>query len=126
MIRYAYNQQFDPPAPFVFVTLKNPLTGTEKHNVPAQIDSAADRSLLPLALVQSLELPAIGSMAIGGVGGTVAEMTVYAVGIAVHDLASRAAEVVAHANEPWVLLGRDVINVHRLVLDGPRLGLEIE
>lgn len=28
-------------------------------------------------------------------------------------------------NEPWILLGRDVLNGHKLVLDGPDLALEI-
>ena len=34
-------------------------------------------------------------------------------------------EVVASAGEAWILLGRDVLNTHRLVLDGPQLALEI-
>lgn len=28
--------------------------------------------------------------------------------------------------QPWILLGRDVVNRHKLVLDGPDLYLEIE
>jgi len=125
MIRYAYNQQLEPPAPFVLVTLRNPLTGMEKENIPAQLDYAADRTLLPSNVVQSLVLPAIGSSLIGGVGGTATEMTVYAVAIGVHQLSPRPVEVVSHPNEPWVLLGRDVLNSHRIVLDGPQLALEI-
>jgi hypothetical protein len=125
MIRYAYNQQVEPPAPFVLVTLRNPVTGLERENIAAQLDYAADRTLLPSDVAQSLVLPAIGSVFIGGVGGTVAEMTVYAVAIAVHQLPPRPVEVVAHPNEPWILLGRDVLNSHRVVLDGPQLALEI-
>jgi len=49
--------------------LRNPITGTEQRDVPAQLDSAADRSVLPDALVQSLSLPQIESILIGGVGG---------------------------------------------------------
>ena len=66
MIRYTYNAQVQPPAPFVYLTLRNPADGSEVQNVAAQID-----------------------------------------------------------NEPWVLLGRDVVNAHRLVLDGPQFTLEI-
>src|SRR5438552_682207 len=104
MIRYAYNQQVEPPAPFVLVTLRNPVTGMERDKVPAQLDYAADRTLLPSDVVQALVLPAIGSLLIGGVGGTVAEMTVYAVSIGVHQLPPRPVEVVSHPNEPWILL----------------------
>ncbi len=125
MIRYAYNQQLQPPAPFVLITLRNPLTGAETQDVPAQLDPAADRSLVPLKSIASLGLPAIGSIPIGGVGGTVAEMTLYPVEIAIHTLPLLAVEVVAHPEEPWVLLGRDILNFHRLLLDGPQLALEI-
>ena len=34
--------------------------------------------------------------------------------------------VVASAGEPWIRLGRDVANAHRLVLDGPQSFLEID
>jgi hypothetical protein len=33
--------------------------------------------------------------------------------------------VVASAGEAWILLGRDALNAHRLLLDGPRLFHEI-
>ena len=51
MIRYRYLTQLQPPAPFVHVTLRNPVTGAEEHNVPAQLDTAADRTLLPDTVV---------------------------------------------------------------------------
>jgi hypothetical protein len=42
-----------------------------------------------------------------------------------HDAKPQPREVLA-ADEPWVLLGRDVLNSHRLVLDGPQLILELD
>ncbi|MBM4068355.1 MAG: hypothetical protein FJ271_05355 [Planctomycetes bacterium] len=125
VIRYNYNAQINPPAPFVLVTLKNVLTGAEAANLPAQLDCAADRTLLS-RVVEALGLPTIGSIQIGGVGGTIAEMLVYAVRLSLHDLPERDVEVVAHLDESWILLGRDVLNFHRIVLDGPRLALELQ
>ena len=52
-------------------------------------------------------------------------MTLYAALLGVHTLPQRLIEVVAHPDESWVLLGRDVLNGLRLVLDGPQLALEI-
>jgi hypothetical protein len=34
--------------------------------------------------------------------------------------------LIAHDAEPFILLSRDVLNRHRLVLDGPGLALEID
>jgi len=52
-------------------------------------------------------------------------MPTYPLRLAIHDLSYITIEVVASSGESWVLLGRDVLNTYRLVLDGPRLGLEI-
>ena len=89
------------------------------------LDSAADGALLPLIVAEELNLDKIGDLDIGGVGGSVERMTVYDVLLGIHPLPLHLVEVVAHADEPWVLLGRDVLNGHRLLLDGPGLALEI-
>jgi hypothetical protein len=52
-------------------------------------------------------------------------MPSYPVQMTIHSLAPQLLEVVASAGETWVLLGRDVLNAHRLLLDGPGLVLEI-
>jgi hypothetical protein len=45
--------------------------------------------------------------------------------MAVHNLPVQLVEVVASPGESWVLLGRDILNAHRALLDGPQLFLEI-
>jgi hypothetical protein len=53
-------------------------------------------------------------------------MPVYLVSLAILNLPPTEFPVVGHPDEPWILLGRDVLNLYRLVLDGPKLTLEIE
>ena len=125
MIPYAYNTQIFPPAPFVLLTIRHPVTGDFLSGVPAQIDSAADRTVLPLSIAEAMKLHSIGNVLIGGVGGTLIAMPSYAVLLGVHTLAERLGEVIAHPEESWILLGRDVLNSLRIVLDGPRMVLEI-
>jgi hypothetical protein len=52
-------------------------------------------------------------------------MPSYPVQVAIHDLPAQTLEVVGSAGESWLLLGRDVLNARRLLLDGPQLVLEI-
>jgi hypothetical protein len=125
VIRFPYPSQVHPPAPFVNLMLRNPLTGSELRDVPAQLDTAADRTLLPTSLVQALNLPQIRSIPIGGIGGFFQLMPSYPVLLAIDNLPAQNCEVIADPNEAWVLLGRDVLNAHRILLDGPRLALEI-
>ena len=125
MIRYSYLSQLQPPAPFVHVTLRNPITGALPRDLPAQLDCAADRTLLPESIAQALALPPIGMIPIGGVGGLVQSMPSYPVEVTIPTLAAVMVEVVASPGEAWVRLGRDVLNLHRVLLDGPQLALEV-
>jgi hypothetical protein len=125
MIRYAYNRQVDPPAPFVHVSLRRPVEGPSMDDLPAQIDTGADRTVIPGGLVARLGLVPLDELPIAGFGGQVLLVATYLVELSLRGQPSRPIEVLAHEGEPYVLLGRDVLNHHRLLLDGPGLALEI-
>lgn len=125
MIRYSYNTQITPPGPFVFVQLRHPQTESVLSGIPAQVDCAADRTVLPMSLVRQLQLVALDQIPAAGLGGRVEMATTHVVEIGVELLPLHTVEVLA-ANEPYVLLGRDVLNRHRVVLDGPKQKMEIE
>jgi len=105
VIRYRYAQQIQPPAPFVHIRVQNPVTGKELTDVPAQLDTAADRTLIPESLAQALALPQVGTLLIGGVGGVQQPLPTYPLSLGIHDLSPRTIEVVASPGEAWVLLG---------------------
>jgi hypothetical protein len=125
MIRYRYVTRLSPPAPFVQITVRCPSTGAEVQNLPAQIDPGADRTVLPGNLVTALNLVADGSLFFQGFGSEVIELPLYLVTVAVHDLPPVTITAALGEKEPFVLLGRDVLNHFRLLLDGPQLALEI-
>lgn len=126
MIRYRYAHQLNPPAPFVNVTLKCPTTGTRAADLPAQLDSAADRTVLPGSVVEALGLVEDGRVLFQGFAGEVIELPVFLVEALVHDFRPLLIRAALGENEPHILLGRDVLNAHRILLDGPQLALEIE
>ncbi len=125
MIRFRYNPAIEPPAPFVYITITDPATSVSRANIPAQVDTAADRTVLPETLARGLDLLPTGSLLIGGLGGEVRPLRSYTVFIGIHDLPPHSFKVVTCEGEPWVLLGRDVLNHYRIVLDGPGQALEI-
>jgi hypothetical protein len=126
MIRYGYNQQMQPPAPFVHVVVRCPETGAVAADLPAQLDCAADRSVIPGRLVADLGLVPLDELHVGGFGGQVFLLRTYRVELAIRGFQPILTEVIAHDEEPVVLLGRDVLNRHHLALHGPTLKLEIE
>jgi hypothetical protein len=120
-----YVTQANPPASFVYVTLRNPVSGAEAQNVAALLDSAADQTVVPDALALNLGLNQLGTIPIAGVCGIVQQMPSYAAQLRIHNLPMHNLEVVGHPRQIHVLLGRDVLNSYPIVLDGPQLALEI-
>jgi hypothetical protein len=126
MIRYRYVTDLQPPAPFVNVTIQCPTTGASTKGLPAQIDPAADRTVIPGTVVSALGLVQVGRFLFEGFGGAIVELPVFLVAIQVHDLPPLEVRAVIGEKEPYVLLGRDVLNNYRVLLDGPEQVLEIE
>lgn len=126
MTRYAYTPLGRFPAPFVHVTLRNPRSGEETVDLPAQVDPGADRTVIPSSAIQTLGLLQLDEIPVGGLEGTVVTLPTFVVQLTVRHQTPLLLEVIGGRNEKWILLGRDVLNCYRIVLDGPRLGLEIE
>jgi hypothetical protein len=126
MIRYRYVDQLNSPAPFVRVTLRCPTTGVRVADLPAQVDTAADRTVLPGPIVEALGLVEDGRALFQGFAGEVLELPLFLIEIQVHDLPPVLTRAVLGQAEPHILLGRDVLNRHCTLLDGPQLLLEIE
>jgi len=126
VIRYKYVSHVNPPAPFINVSVRCPTTGHQVENVPAQVDTGADRTVLPKAVVTALGLVEVGLFLCEGFGSQVMNLPLYLVEVRLHDLPGLVVRAVLGEREPWVLLGRDVLNAYRLLLDGPQLALEID
>jgi hypothetical protein len=125
MIRYAYNRQVTPPAPFVHVSLRPPQEGAAGVVVPAQIDTAADLSVIPGRFVEELHLVPLDSVSALGFGGHLVTLPTFLVELQVRDLTPATVKVLASHDEPYVLLGRDVLNRFTILLDGPNLVIEV-
>src|SRR4051794_4057129 len=69
MIRYAYNRQLSPPAPFVHVSVQSLAGDSISDSLPAQIDTGADRTVIPGGLVDSLGLLPLDELPFLGLGG---------------------------------------------------------
>jgi predicted aspartyl protease len=92
----------------------------------AQVDTGADMSVGPWRLAEDLHLDRIGEFEAVGLGGHLMTMPTFLVRMNLRGLPPQVVEVLASPDEPYVLLGRDVLNRFRVTLDGPNPVLEIE
>jgi predicted aspartyl protease len=125
MVRYADNRQVTPDAPFVHVSVRPPSEGHAGVVVPAQIDTAADLSVIPAQLVEELQLVPLDAVSALGFGGHLVTLLTFLVEIQIRELDPVTVKVLASPDEPHVLLGRDVLNRFTILLDGPKLILEL-
>jgi predicted aspartyl protease len=126
MVRYGYNRDRVPPAPFVHVTVWAPHKVRGLPDLPAQLDTGADQSVIPWPVVEQLGLNPLGEETVMGFDGSVRVVSTFGVELEVRQTEPIRVEVLASRGESWVILGRDVLNHFRIVLDGPQLALEID
>lgn len=125
MIRYRYNRQVNPPAPMVNVTLCGVDGSPLSMDVAAQLDTGADRTVVPWEPVQRLGASLRRTIMLSGYAGEIVEVATALLDIRLHDLPAVRVEVAVDHRIAEVLLGRDFLNRFRIVLDGPELMLEM-
>lgn len=127
MIRYRYAAEAQPPAPFVNVTVHCPTTGRHTDRSPALLDTGSDCTVLPSSVVSALDLVQVGLQECADFHGVIVVRPLFLVAVSLHDLPPVVeVRAVLEERQKYVLLGRDVLNNHRIVLDGPQLALEID
>ena len=118
-----YNKSIEPPAPFISVAVAHPLRPDSDVQMMAKIDSGADITALPLTVVQQLNLQANHFLEIAGYDNQIVSLPVYDSRLTIAHIRVRFEAIAISENH--AILGRDVLNLLRVLLDGPALALEI-
>jgi hypothetical protein len=122
--RYRYAAG-NPPAPSVLLNLAHPVTGRRLADVPALADSGADQTVIPERLVEPLGLLRLDQEVVRGFDGTPQLLPTYLVLLQVRDLAPVEVEVIASPRVDNAVVGRDVLNRYRVMLDEPAMVMTI-
>ena len=110
---------WDPPAPIVRVTVRGPAE-TAIADVPMLIDTGSDVSVVPQAVVEAIEAPIYPSrVPIEFYGG--AEEAWDEANLSVEFDGFRFAGLFLVTTASYGVLGRNVVNLLALTLDGPSL-----
>ena len=118
-----YDRSVDPPAPFIDVIVRHPMT-SQQYVVPAQVDTGADISGIPQRLVDDLGLVAARLIPVAGYDDVHALISTYIITLGIIDVRFRYLEVVP-IPEQHALLGRDVLNHFYARLNGPELTFDL-
>lgn len=119
-----YSDLFEPPAPFLTAQVSTLADDAPSSSLPALVDTGADTNLIPATLIGQLRLAESGYMRVQSYEGEPRQTPAYDIIIRVAQFKLVGLPVVAFSAD-YILLGRDVLNYLRLLLDGPALTLEI-
>jgi len=111
--------QFDPPAPIARVTLRNPSNSAAQIERDLLFDSGADATLLPLSALEPLGLQPIADARyeLMAFDGTRSQAPVADLDLIFLNRRFRGRYLLIDVGQG--VLGRDVLNHLKLLLDGP-------
>lgn len=121
---WAYDQQEEPPAPYLDIVIRHPEDAAKTLRLRAKIDTGADISAIPAIVTAQLALPITSKLLVEGYDGIPTSVATYAAIITVETIRFKVQEVIT-ISEPHALLGRDVLNHFYLQLNGPALNLKL-
>ncbi len=113
-------ENFDPPAPVAYVTLRNPATGTLLSDVPMLSDTGADATLLPSNAVEQLDIAIEkdSDFEVQVFDGEIKRLKLAK--LEVYLLGKKFAGEYLLVDRPIGILGRNILNNLSVLLDGPR------
>jgi hypothetical protein len=121
LFRYPYRTVTlnSPPAPLALVNVAAIGAVDWATDIPALLDSGADVTVLPDQLVTRLGLIPVEHLPATGFDGHTSLLPVFTVQLVVRDFPPIEVAVMGGIAERYVVLGRDVLNRFKVVLDGP-------
>ena len=124
MIMQYNNTNFNPPAPIIKTQISHPSGKYEEINFEMQIDSGADMTCIPESIVELIPNLRSGSINVLDYNGKLTtRITKYIIIVIGNQRLLTNAILVE--NEIG-LLGRDILNKYRTILDGPNLKFNLE
>lgn len=124
-MRIPFHPALYPPAPALEIRLVNPSTGVHSVYYHAILDTGADMTIIPTTMLTALRLSPMRSESVSGLWGSHSVTKVYLVDIEIGGRLLSDIEVLSNSREKQILIGRDVSNQLRLLLDGLDLSTEI-
>ena len=118
-MKYPYDVGYEPPFPAVHVVLSNSEEGIRTGEENALLDTGSDGSLVPIAYLRQILAPAIADTRIRSHWGEWRSVQLFMVDLEVGNFRLPGIFVVGDDQGGEIVLGRNVINKLRLLLDGP-------
>jgi len=124
-MKFTYNSDYFPPAPQSEFRYGAPDESLKVGPLRAFVDSGADRTLVPAHYVYSLQLEIYDDKFLLSHLGDRKMVTTYRLDVGIGNLRLPSIEVVADEDSDEIIIGRNILNMLRVFMDGPKQIVEI-
>lgn len=123
-LRLPFSSLKTPPIPAATLDLVTLDGSAIISGVVGLLDTAADRTVIPLSLLHQLKLRPVAHGRAQGFGTAPFVVDIYQLRVVIPNVCDIAVRAIEHANESYVLIGRDVLNQLSFTFDGPNAFIE--
>jgi predicted aspartyl protease len=118
-MNYSYLDTYHPPMPALEIRLGYPDEALALGPLTAIVDTGADGTLIPQSLIDEIEAPLVDDVRVRSPWGKWRYLQLFTVDMDIGRFRLPAVEVVGDDLGDEIILGRNVLNQLRLLLDGP-------
>lgn len=118
-MRHPYDSSYQPPFPAIEVVLHNREEGLRTASVTALLDTGADGSLVPMSYLREIIASPLVDTRIRSHWGEWRSAQLFVVDIDFGEWRLPGVFVVGDEQGDEIILGRNILNKLRLLLDGP-------
>lgn len=124
-MNYHYSRNYFPSAPIIEVTLIAVAEALRVGPLPALVDSGADGTIIPINHLNEIHAPPTEEMVIRSQWGERYRVMLYLVDMQIGDLTFPGLEVAGDEIANEIIVGRDILNRLRILLNGPKEMVEV-
>jgi len=117
--RFAYNKTYDPPIPALPVVVQNSDIGLRTSLLNAFVDTGADGTLIPISYLRSVQAYPVAEAFLRSHWGERRRVHLFRVDLRIDEISLPGVTVIGDDQGQEIILGRDVLNKLRMLLDGP-------
>jgi len=118
-MKYPYNTSYQPPFPVCRVVFYNSEEGLHTTPENALLDTGSDGPLVPIAYLRQIFAPALTDTRIRSYWGEWRSAQLFVVDLKLGNLRLPGVFVVGDEQGDEIVLGRNILNKLRILLDGP-------
>ena len=122
---FDYDTDYFPPAPVVELTFSSAVTDSSTPQLRAFVDSGADATIVPKSILDEIQATFADDAYLRSQWGERRRVRLYVVDVRIGEWTLPGVTIVGDERSSELIVGRDVLNRLRVLLDGPALHVHV-